>query len=355
MAAKKDDFARQQSLLNKELKEGTFHRVYLVCGDQAYLRLQNRDRLRAALLGDGDEMNVSSYSGMDVTAREVIDQAETLPFFADRRVILLENSVFFSKKASVESDALAAYIPEIPESAALVFVEEAPDKRKKLYKAIQKNGFVLSCEDLTPQMLGRWTAGLFQKAGLAIDGPTLNRFLETVGEDMMNIVSESEKLIGYCMGRESVTAEDITFDTPLLVEHLAALRAGHAVECPVYDYTVHNRSDRTLTVRPAKVIVVEGILIFAEPELCRQMDIKIFVDTDADVRILRRIVRDTRDRGRDLESIVTQYLTTVKPMHEMFVEPSKRNADIIIPEGGHNQVAVDFVVERIRAHVEGRI
>ena len=102
------------------------------------------------------------------------------------------------------------------------------------------------------------------------------------------------------------------------------------------------------------MIVVEGILIFAEPELCRRMDIKIFVDTDADVRILRRILRDTRDRGRDLESIVTQYLTTVKPMHELFVEPSKRNADIIIPEGGHNQVAVDFVMERIRAHVEGR-
>lgn len=145
-----------------------------------------------------------------------------------------------------------------------------------------------------------------------------------------------------------------SFDTPLLIEHLATLRAGQPVQCPVYDYTVHNRSDKTITVRPAKVIVVEGILIFAEPELCRLMDIKIFVDTDADVRILRRIVRDTRDRGRDLESIVTQYLTTVKPMHEMFVEPSKRNADIIIPEGGHNQVAVDFVMERIRAHVEGR-
>ena len=122
----------------------------------------------------------------------------------------------------------------------------------------------------------------------------------------------------------------------------------------MYDYTVHNRSEKTVTIRPAKVIVVEGILIFAEPELCRRMDIKIFVDTDADVRILRRILRDTRDRGRDLESIVTQYLTTVKPMHELFVEPSKRNADIIIPEGGHNQVAVDFVMERIRAHVEGR-
>ena len=209
MAAKKEDFTQQQSLLNKELREGSFRRVYLLCGEQAYLRLQNRDRLRAALLGDGDEMNVSVFTGMDVTAREVIDEAQTLPFFADRRVILLENSVFFSKKASVESDALAAFIPEIPDTASLVFVEESPDKRKKLYKAIQKNGFVLNCEDLSPQMLGRWAAGLFKKAGLMIDGPTLNRFLETVGDDMMNIVSESEKLIGYCMGKDRVTEEDI--------------------------------------------------------------------------------------------------------------------------------------------------
>ena len=190
MVAKKEDFAGQQSLLNKELKEGTFRRAYLLCGEQAYLRLQNRDRLRAALLGDGDEMNVSVYTGMDVTARE-------------------KNSVFFSKKASVESDALAAFIPGIPETASLVFVEESPDKRKKLYKAIQKNGFVLNCEDVTPQMLGKWTAGLFRKAGLMIDGPTLDRFLNTVGEDMMNIVSESDKLIAYCMGRDHVTAEDI--------------------------------------------------------------------------------------------------------------------------------------------------
>ena len=154
------------------------------------------------------------------------------------------------------------------------------------------------------------------------------------------------------------------FDTPLLVQHLDALRAGQAIECPTYDYTVHNRAAETITVRPAKVIVVEGILIFAEPELRERLDIKLFVDTDADVRILRRIVRDVRilrrivrdvrDRGRDLESIVTQYLTTVKPMHEMFVEPSKRYADIIIPEGGHNQVALDFVMERIRAYVKER-
>lgn len=142
------------------------------------------------------------------------------------------------------------------------------------------------------------------------------------------------------------------FDTPLLVQHLDALRAGQPVACPTYDYTVHNRAAETITVVPAKV-VVEGILIFAEPELRERLDIKIFVDTDADVRILRRIVRDVRDRGRDLESIVTQYLTTVKPMHEMYVEPSKRNADIIIPEGGHNLVAMDMLIERIRAHVSG--
>mgnify|MGYP001659085572 CR=1 FL=1 len=137
------------------------------------------------------------------------------------------------------------------------------------------------------------------------------------------------------------------------MQHLDALRAGQPVACPTYDYTVHNRAAETITVVPAKVVVVEGILIFAEPELRERLDIKIFVDTDADVRILRRIVRDVRDRGRDLESIVTQYLTTVKPMHEMYVEPSKRNADIIIPEGGHNLVAMDMLIERIRAHVSG--
>ena len=145
-----------------------------------------------------------------------------------------------------------------------------------------------------------------------------------------------------------------SFDTPLMVAHLRELRAGHPVQVPVYDYTIHNRSNETVLVRPAPVIIVEGILIFQNKELRDLLDIKIFVETDADVRILRRIVRDVRDRGRDLESIVTQYLTTVKPMHEMFVEPSKRYADIIIPEGGHNQVALDFVMERIRAYVKER-
>ena len=142
------------------------------------------------------------------------------------------------------------------------------------------------------------------------------------------------------------------FDTYMLIDALRELKKGHSVVCPEYDYTIHDRSDRTVTIQPAKVVIVEGILIFQNRELCRQMDVKIFVDTDADVRILRRITRDVRDRGRSLESVVNQYLTTVKPMHEKFVEPSKRNADIIIPEGGHNSVALDMIIERVRSHIE---
>ncbi len=141
------------------------------------------------------------------------------------------------------------------------------------------------------------------------------------------------------------------FDTELMIEHIKSLKQGKSVLCPVYDYTVHNRSDKTVEIRPARVLIVEGILIFADKQLRDEMDIKLFVDTDADVRILRRIVRDVRDRGRSLESVVNQYLGTVKPMHEQFVEPSKRCADVIIPEGGRNAVALSMVMERIRAYL----
>ena len=141
------------------------------------------------------------------------------------------------------------------------------------------------------------------------------------------------------------------FDTDLLCEHIKLLKAGHSIQMPVYDYTIHNRSDKTVEVTTAPVIVLEGILIFAEPELCNLMDIKVFVDTDADVRILRRITRDVKERGRSLDSVITQYLTTVKPMHEQFVEPSKRHADIIIPEGGENVVALDMLIQRVKKHL----
>lgn len=142
------------------------------------------------------------------------------------------------------------------------------------------------------------------------------------------------------------------FDTGMLVDALKQLKEGKSIECPVYDYTIHDRSDKVVVIKPAKVIIVEGILIFQSKELCDQMDIKIFVDADADVRILRRITRDVRDRGRSLESIINQYLTTVKPMHEAFVEPSKRNADIIVPGGGRNPVALEMIFDRVNAHLE---
>ena len=142
-----------------------------------------------------------------------------------------------------------------------------------------------------------------------------------------------------------------SFDTPLMIAHLRELRAGHAVQVPVYDYTIHNRSNKTVTVQPAPVIIVEGILIFDSPELCELMDMKVFVDTDADVRILRRIVRDVKERGRTLDSVVSQYLTTVKPMHEQFVEPSKRKADLIVPEGGRNLVALELLIKWVDNHL----
>lgn len=148
--------------------------------------------------------------------------------------------------------------------------------------------------------------------------------------------------------------EPDAFDTELLIGDLKKLKSGAAVECPVYDFTVHNRSDETLHIEPKRVIIVEGILIFADERLSELFDIRVFVDTDPDVRILRRALRDVKERGRSLDSVVTQYLTTVKPMHERYVEPSKRRADIIVPEGGHNRVATEMIVERIRRQINNR-
>lgn len=141
------------------------------------------------------------------------------------------------------------------------------------------------------------------------------------------------------------------FETSLMIEQLEALRRGEAIDCPVYDYTVHNRSPHTKRIEPSRVIIIEGILIFENQQLCDLMDIRIFVDTDADVRIVRRILRDVKERKRSLESVIDQYLTTVKVMHDRYVEPSKRNAHIIVPEGGHNIVAISMIMQRIRQHI----
>ena len=147
--------------------------------------------------------------------------------------------------------------------------------------------------------------------------------------------------------------EPAALETDLMVQQLKALRAGQEILCPVYDFTVHNRSDETVLIKPEKVIIVEGILIFENKELRDLMDIKIFVDADADIRICRRIKRDVNKRGRSLESVITQYQQTVKPMHEKYVEPSKKYADIVVPEGGKNLVALAMIEGYISRFLEG--
>ncbi len=140
-----------------------------------------------------------------------------------------------------------------------------------------------------------------------------------------------------------------SLETSLLIKHLQMLRLGQPVEVPVYDFTTHNRTQRTVHVEPSRVIIVDGILIFVEKELREMFDIRIFVDTDADIRFIRRLERDIAERGRSVRSVIDQYLNTVRPMHLEFVEPSKRYADIIIPEGGYNEVALDMIVARVKA------
>ncbi|SKC69590.1 uridine kinase [Maledivibacter halophilus] len=141
----------------------------------------------------------------------------------------------------------------------------------------------------------------------------------------------------------------LAFDTDLLLEHLNILLDCKPIEKPIYDFSNHIRRDKTIRVIPKDIIILEGIMILEDERLRDLMDIKIFVDTDADVRVIRRILRDITDRDRSLESVITQYLKTVKPAHQQFIEPSKKYADIIIPEGGHNKVAIDIVVAKVKA------
>lgn len=141
------------------------------------------------------------------------------------------------------------------------------------------------------------------------------------------------------------------FDTELLISHLKDLLDGKKIEKPIYDFTVHNRKTEVEIVEPREIIILEGILILDDKALRDMMDVRIYVDTDADLRILRRLVRDIRDRGRTMESVIEQYLTVVRPMHLQFIEPTKRYADLIIPEGGKNKVAIDVLVAKIRQHL----
>jgi uridine kinase len=141
-------------------------------------------------------------------------------------------------------------------------------------------------------------------------------------------------------------------DNDLFINHVKALRAGEAIEMPVYDFSIHTRKVETIHIAPKPILIVEGILIFVDAMLRAQMDIKIFVDTDDDLRFIRRLQRDVQDRGRTAESVIKQYLETVRPMHQQFVEPSKRHADVIIPEGGYNEVGIDLISGKIRTQLQ---
>lgn len=183
----------------------------------------------------------------------------------------------------------------------------------------------------------------------------VNKLKEHFGDDVCVVCHDwyYREQIGMSYEKRAQTNYDCpdAFETERLVSDLIKLRKGEIVECPQYDYTIHNRSGETLTVEPKRVIIIEGILIFNSMELVNMCDIKIYVDTDADLRILRRVLRDVNKRGRNLDSVIAQYITTVKPMHEKYVEPSKRRADIIVPEGGKNVVALDMIIERIARHL----
>ena len=179
----------------------------------------------------------------------------------------------------------------------------------------------------------------------------MNRF-----GDVVTVLSHDN----YYRRRDELTYEErcrINYDEPaaletdLMARHLMQLRNGQTIDCPVYDFAQHNRSDETVRIEPKNVIIVEGILIFENQPLRELMDIRIFVDTDADVRLCRRIKRDVNKRGRTLESVLQQYQETVKPMHEKYVEPSKRFADVVVPEGGKNLVALDMIMGRIQRHL----
>jgi uridine kinase len=181
--------------------------------------------------------------------------------------------------------------------------------------------------------------------------------LQRVGPDRISFL-QHDAYYKDLSGLPPTQRVEINFDHPnsleneLLISHIQQLKKGKAVEVPIYDFSTHSRTDRTFTVKPRSVILIEGILIFAEATLRDLFDVKIFVDTDSDLRFIRRLQRDITERGRTTESVVKQYLSTVRPMHMDFVEPSKRYADVIIPEGGFNTAALDMVVASIETKLE---
>ena len=214
--------------LLQDLKQQTFKSVYLLCGEEAYLRNQYKKRLKDALMEEGDTMNYSYYEGKDINPKAIIDMAETLPFFAQRRVLMIENSGFFKNKC----DELADYMGEIPESTCLIFAETEIDKRNRLYKEVKKHGRIVEFTVQKEDTLVKWILGMLKKEGKSITKETLRNFLSKTGSDMQNIKNELDKLLAYTEGREAITLEDVeqvcvTQTTNKIFEMINAVAEGN--------------------------------------------------------------------------------------------------------------------------------
>lgn len=182
----------------------------------------------------------------------------------------------------------------------------------------------------------------------------VNKIFSEVPEKSIAIIEQD----AYYKDQSHLSYEDrcktnydhpFAFDTDLLIEHIELLKNGHAIEKPLYDYEIHNRKKETMLIEPKEIIIIEGLLVFYDERIRNLLDIKIFVDTDADLRLIRRIVRDINERARTVDSVIAQYINTVRPAHEQFIEPTKKYADIIVTEGGNNLVAVDLMVTKIKS------
>jgi uridine kinase len=185
----------------------------------------------------------------------------------------------------------------------------------------------------------------------------VNRIFSEVPEKSIAIIEQD----AYYKDQSHLSYEDrcktnydhpFAFDTDLLIEHIELLKSGHAIEKPLYDYEIHNRKKETMLIEPKEIIIIEGLLVFYDERIRKLLDIKIFVDTDADLRLIRRIIRDINERARTVDSVIAQYINTVRPAHEQFIEPTKKYADIIVTEGGNNLVAVDLMVTKIKSCME---
>ena len=252
--------------INQDISENQFQKVYLLCGEEAYLRNQYRDKLIAALVNEGDTMNFSAYSGKDIPVPEIIDLAETMPFLADKRVILIEDAGIFGAKGS--SEEIAEYLKTMPDSVCMIFSEEDVDKRSKMYKAVKAAGYVAEFGRLTADDLRRWVLSRLKSENRQITQQALDDFLGGTGDDMMRIKSELEKLISYTFGKEGITSSDVeAVCTPQIEDKIFAM----------LDHMMNKRTEQALALYGDLLALREApgrILYMIERQLRMMLHVK---------------------------------------------------------------------------------